>query len=263
MTDPRSWESELPALAEFQSVSLADLNKVALMSRVDSKYTLHIGRLNELLQVLSKHYDVLQIEQCRIFRYVSQYYDTPDFQFYNDHHNGKPNRTKVRTRLYVESGTSFLEVKKKIKGNLTEKSREALVLHGDQTDIHDARVLHQASIDGHSLIPTLEVTYSRITLSSRSIQERVTIDLGLTFRFGSRTKVLDGLVIIEVKQDKIKRESPVIMALRQRQMRPLRISKYAMGMVLMEAVEKINAFRFKLHKLTQLINQYGSTRSSH
>lgn len=263
MTENRSWENELPALQEFHAVSLADLNKAALMSRVDSKYTLHIGRLNELLHALKEHYDVLQIENHRVFRYVSQYYDTPEFQFYFDHHNGKPNRTKVRTRLYVESGTSFLEVKKKIKGHLTEKSREALELDGDQTDIHDAGVLQNAAIDGRALVPTLEVTYSRITLSSRSIQERVTIDLGLTFRFGERSKVLDGLVIIEVKQDKIKRESPVIMALRERQMRPLRISKYAMGMVLMEAVHKVNAFRFKLHKLTQLINQYGSTGSTH
>ena len=88
--------------------------------------------------------------------------------------------------------------------------------------------------------------------------ERITIDRALKFENAQSEEQLEGLVILEVKQDQVKRESPVIEALRKRRNRQFGISKYALGVVLLKLTSKKNAFRHKVTKIHQLIANYGA-----
>jgi VTC domain len=253
-------QNQFSSLQQFEAVSLQQLDGVKLMNRVDQKFILHQHELNDLLAEILHSYNVLEIDGKRLFKYSSLYYDTDALNFYTDHHNGKPNRIKIRSREYLDTGTAFFEIKKKIKGFRTEKYR--IKKSGDQ---ENDQVLEQALLKHHQLdhiplVPSILIDYSRITLSAKDLSERVTIDTDLLFKKEQGEESMGGLVIIEVKQDQVKRESPIIQALRKRRNRPFGISKYAMGMVLMNAVNKTNAFRHKVSKIKQLISRNGANR---
>lgn len=249
--------SDIPALQHFSSVTLAGLDRVTLMNRVDQKYVLPENQLNDLLQEILPHYQVLEIEGKREFEYSSLYYDTGSLDFYRDHHNGKPNRVKVRRRDYVDTESSYFEIKQKLKGYRTEKYRVKTAAN-KEINAEELQLLTQHDLGHLQLMSTVRIRYRRITLAGIKTPERITIDRALEFENASGKEQLDGLVIIEVKQEQVKRESPVIVALRKRRNRPFGISKYALGVVLLHASPKTNAFRHKITKIHQLIAQYGA-----
>ena len=107
-------EKLLPSIQLFTPVSLAGLDKVKLMNRVDSKYIFHRRHLDAVLAEISNDYTILEISEKRIFDYASLYFDTPNYALYLQHHNGKNNRVKLRYRQYMDTGDVFFEVKKKL-----------------------------------------------------------------------------------------------------------------------------------------------------
>ena len=112
--------NELTSLKnDFQAISLSEMDDVKLMSRTDTKFAFNDIKLPVLLQKLSEHYRILEIEGERIHHYKSLYFDTEDRKFYLDHHNSRVNRNKIRFREYVGSGLTFLEIK--LKNNKRKK----------------------------------------------------------------------------------------------------------------------------------------------
>jgi hypothetical protein len=248
---------DIPALQRFSPVSLSGLDRVKLMNRVDQKYVLPENQLNDLLIEISPHYQVLEIDGKREFDYSSLYYDTGSLDFYRDHHNGKPNRVKVRRRDYIDTESSYFEIKQKIKGYRTEKYRVRTTAN-EAINLEEQDLLMQHDLGNLHLIPSVRIQYRRITLAGIQTAERITIDRALAFENAHGTEHLDGLVIVEVKQEQVKRESPVIVSLRKRRNRPFGISKYALGVVLLRLSQKTNAFRHKITKIQQLIAHYGA-----
>jgi hypothetical protein len=122
----------------------------------------------------------------------------------------------------------------------------------------ESSLLQKQDLTHLHLIPSLKIHYRRITLAGIHISERITIDRALAFENSTCIEQLDGLIIVEVKQDQVKRESPIIGALRKRRNRPFGISKYALGVVLLGLNSKTNAFRHKVTKIHQLIATYGA-----
>ena len=253
-------QNQFSSLQQFEAVSLQQLDGVKLMNRVDQKFILHQHELNDLLAEILHSYNVLEIDGKRLFKYSSLYYDTDVLNFYTDHHNGKPNRIKIRSRQYLDTGTAYFEIKKKIKGFRTEKYRVEKSGNQESDQVLEQALLKLHQLDHIPLLPSILVDYSRISLSAKDLSERVTIDTDLCFKREHSEESMGGLVIIEVKQDQVKRESPIIIALRKRRNRPFGISKYTMGMVLMNAVNKTNAFRHKVSKIKQLISRNGANR---
>ena len=105
-------------LAELASrvapISLAETtDQAALQTRIDKKYLLPIGLLGHVLDDLGAGLRALEIDGLRVFGYESVYFDTPRLQFYRDHVQGRRLRHKVRTRRYVDSDLTMLEVKEK------------------------------------------------------------------------------------------------------------------------------------------------------
>ena len=111
------------AIQHFDPISLGEMDAVKLMNRTDTKFVFHTSKLADLLSLSLEHYQVLQIGEKRDFLYNSLYYDTEGLDLYLAHHNGKRPRFKVRFREYMETGTVFLEVKRKTNKERTRKCR--------------------------------------------------------------------------------------------------------------------------------------------
>ncbi|MFN5633279.1 MAG: VTC domain-containing protein, partial [Flavobacteriia bacterium] len=90
-------------LTGFESVTLSEMDRVKLMNRVDTKFAFSLQSFIKFLPELSQAYKILEIEGTRTPFYESLYFDDERFSFFQDHHNGRTNRFKVRFRKYVES----------------------------------------------------------------------------------------------------------------------------------------------------------------
>ncbi|MBR6458557.1 MAG: VTC domain-containing protein [Actinomycetaceae bacterium] len=105
---------ELYALfGQFNPISLDELvQEAALLKRVDRKYMVSIPHVLQLLDGLRQSgARVLEIDDKRHFHYISDYFDTADFDLYRAAATKRRRRYKVRERFYCDSGEHFLEVK--------------------------------------------------------------------------------------------------------------------------------------------------------
>ncbi|MBL0342143.1 MAG: VTC domain-containing protein [Bacteroidetes bacterium] len=109
-------------LKAFKPIGLVELDKVALLDRMDTKYVFTIEQLPMFLDRLKDTYCVLEINNNSMFHYESLYFDTDAFYLFNQHFVGL-NRYKVRFRKYVESNQSFFEIKFKNNKSRTVKTR--------------------------------------------------------------------------------------------------------------------------------------------
>ena len=232
-----------PVLTTFDPISLVELNKVALLDRVEVKYVMPVHVLASILEQVRPAYSVLDIAGQRRNHYRTLYYDTPDFAMFRRHHMGAGDRYKVRARQYVESQFAFLEIKHKTNKKRTVKSRiptPDLVTHlaGDSEDFLHS---HSPYVAG-DLEPKLWNTYTRITLASKSACERVTLDIDLGFTWRRQQTNLPGLAIAEVKQEAHAARSDFVALMRRHGIRKTAFSKYCLGISLVYPHIKHNRF---------------------
>ncbi|MFJ6357767.1 VTC domain-containing protein [Pseudarthrobacter oxydans] len=108
-------------LGSLRPVGLEELNsEAALQTRVDRKYVVPARLAGQLLATFRADVRVLEMDGSRSFAYDSVYFDTAGLDSYLLAARGRRRRYKIRTRTYVDSAVSFLEVK-------TEGAREATV----------------------------------------------------------------------------------------------------------------------------------------
>ena len=246
--------SKIQKIAEsFDPIGLTEMDTVQLMSRVDTKFVFTLDKLADLLPTLKGNYFLLNVKDVLLSDYKSLYFDDKKFSSYYDHHNGKVDRFKIRYRKYVNSNLSFLEVKHKNKGR-TDKSRIRVECIPESMNDQDFKFVKNTGVKSEKLIPSLLNNFSRITLVNKKMNERLTIDLNLTYEWKSEEKVMKNIVIAELKQGKAMRNSPFYKLMKENQIRPLKISKYTIGMIFMhdEATIKYNRFKKKLLKLIKL-----------
>lgn len=251
-------------LSGFTPVSLQQMDGVKLMNRIDTKFIINLNRLSGLLEAARQHYSILQIDNERITPYSTVYFDTQDLVMYTMHHNGKKNRYKVRMRVYENSGQSFLEVKHKNNKGRTNKKRMEInrtqfldmSFRDDNLPFMQKRVPYPAD----ELKPVLQNSFNRITLVDRHMTERITIDLGLSFKnVETETSApVNNLVIIEVKQDGAVK-SAFRSLLDQMHVLPGSMSKYCLGMVLVKPGIKTNRFKTKIRKINKITSEHHAT----
>jgi hypothetical protein len=239
-------------LHRFHGISLEELSRAPLMNRTDEKFAFHLGELPEILEMIMPYYDVLNIDGKVIFDYTSQYFDDDSFRFFNDHHRSLPNRFKVRIRTYVDSNMSFLEVKEKIKGR-TDKKRISISGFTDSFNEKEQAFLEQRLRESVDLKPVMVNSYRRVTLVNKTSEERLTIDFDVTNGTLDDTDVkhqtLSAIVIAELKQPKLDRTSPFYQLMKNRRIRPFRISKFCFGMMDLYNPFNLKSNRFKSKKL--------------
>ena len=216
-------------LAGLPAVSLAELDaEAALQTRVDRKYIVDPATWAQVLGALDGA-RTLEIDGARSFRYSSVYYDTPELHSYRAAARKRPQRYKVRTREYVDSGARAIEVKLRSGKGETVKHRAWL------TESHpaDGALVGEAlafvasfpAVAGElaSLRPVLRTTYERSTLLTPD--GRVTIDRDVAgAAMGGEAVDFGDWLIVETKA--ALRAGAADRALWARGVRPSRVSKY-------------------------------------
>ena len=220
------------------------MDSVKLLNRVDSKYVMSKRQFYEILPQLKSDYQSLTINELRSANYKSLYFDTEDFKYYNDHHNGRVNRHKVRTRKYLDSELCFFEIKHKNKGR-TDKKRIRVAdidneIQGESNDFLD-RVIEHAP----DLKPCLWNNFERVTLVNNERKERLTFDIGLNFSWNEKDFGFPDIVIAEVKQEINDRNTPCRRLFKSNMIREAKVSKYCIGMGLLYKGLKTNRFKQK------------------
>lgn len=245
------------ALKDFEPISLLEMDRVKLMNRVDTKFAFSVTEFLTFLPHLANQYSILEIEGTRTPFYESLYLDDSQFTFFRDHHNGRTNRFKVRYRKYVESNLSFLEIKHKVKGR-TDKSR----IKVDDIPLNLLEK-HTKFIEGIvtqdvNLKPVMWNSFHRMTLVNKTENERLTLDFDLTFKWNDKTQNFNNLIIAELKQENVNRNSAFYQLMKSRYIRPYRLSKYCIGSIELYGDSlKFNRFKKKLLQLKK-INNYAA-----
>ena len=233
-------------LTWFNNYGLDDLNNANLMNRVDSKFILPMSFLPALLWELRSDYRVLDIDKKRCFSYHNQYFDTPNMDLYHDHHNGKLNRYKVRSRCYVDTATEYLEVKLKNNQSRTVKTRIKLDNNANESSICHQFIQQEMNGKNSNLDVTQQSGYRRISLANEEKAERLTLDFDLWYKNkrGNNQVTLPHFFIAELKQNKKSKHSPFYQLMTKLNFFPTSFSKYCIGCALLYPGE-IKTNRFK------------------
>jgi len=237
----------------YEGIDLKEMDSVALLNRVDTKFVLTEDQLFSVLSKLRGDYRVLDIKGVRLNHYRTLYFDTPNFDLYHQHVTRGCNCYKVRSREYVDSHLSFMEVKFKNQKKRTIKNR--INTNDLLDDLRNNSIgLLQAHypFDSRELDPKLWNTFTRITFVSYRHQERLTIDLNLQFSNENHQTSLPGIVIAEVKQDGLSEKSDFIQLMRETGIRSTGFSKYCMGVSMLYDGVKKNTLKPKLLMVKKL-----------
>lgn len=246
----------------FEAFAPIDLTSVmdaaSLQQRFDTKYIVPVGHLAQALRVLGSQVQVLEIDGRRTLPYRTVYFDTPDLVTYRAHLQRRRLRYKVRTRTYADRST-MLEVKTKDKSGRTIKHRRQHP--GTAPDVlNDAALAYVADqlLDayGFALPPNLTVSaqthYSRATLVDVALGERITVDLNLRVSQRGHAYEFHGdYALLETKTPT--RVGTIDRVLRTAGMRPAKVSKYALGIAVLNPHLPSNPWRPALRALTPAV----------
>lgn len=230
-------------LLNFDKTTLAEMNSVSLMKRVDTKFILKESQLLEVLSKLYDDYKILEINQERLMKYSTLYFDSENKKCFIDHHNGKLNRYKIRMRKYLVSDICFLEIKKKNNLGVTNKIRRQIKDFETNLTTKSKDYITESNINNLLLEPSLYNNFSRMTLVNKNESERITIDVDLSFSFGTDEKKFDKLVVVEIKQEGKRLNTTINRALKSMSILPTNFSKYCIG--ISNIIDDIKSNRFK------------------
>ena len=243
-------------LKDHQTLSLADLEKVKLLDRQDTKFVFNQIQLPLILDQIKPFYRILEINNDVLFIYENTYFDTDDFLFYNQHHNEKRERYKVRFRKYSSNRNTFFEIKIKNNKNRTVKKRLMVdEMNGCLGEREIELVSDIIGLPPNQLTTKLNIQFTRMTLADNSFSERLTIDTNLSVQNGTSSKIFNQLVISEIKQKKYNPKSNFIQILRCLKIPEMRFSKYCMGMLHVNKEIKYNRFKPKLLQINKILTQ--------
>jgi hypothetical protein len=225
-------------MSTLAPISLAELTAAAdLQTRVDRKYVLTRAQADAVLAGLAPDTRVLEIDGTRAMAYESVYFDTRDLLSYRMAAHARRRRFKLRTRSYVDSATSFLEMKTRGARSTTVKERIEYDPAYRTVLTEEGREYAEAALDELGipeperldLLPTLVTRYRRRTLYLPGSGSRATVDTDLSWEADDGTTIMrPDLAIIETKSGS--RISDVDRLLWSHGHRPDRVSKFGTGL---------------------------------
>jgi len=255
-------------LSKLNPIGLEAMEGAELMNRLDQKFLVLADWIPSLVEQCSEHYSILEVNGERITQYENQFIETPGRDSFENHVRGRKNRFKARIRRYGSNGISILEVKHKTVHGRTLKDR---VLRPKEQPWNAALNANERSfLNEHypydrGELTAMQCTFNRCTLVSIERQERVTIDSNIQFHSKETREELRGLAILEVKQMRIDRLSPIHSALKSFIGHPpplgrsTSLSKYVIGMLLLNPELPTRTYRSVLRSIRGLID-YKATR---
>ena len=184
-------------LDSMESLPLEKAMAIDLMERFDEKFVGSALHLPGILKGIQNRFLVQSTGSKRFSEYRTLYWDTNNLDFFKDHSRGKSKRAKIRKRLYTETNTSFLEIKRSVSGK-TFKTR----VRSEFTETFSENDLSFLTLNGFdcaSLTPVLYIEYQRIILWDKAMEGRMTIDLVFTPYRHEKTDIFDNIFIFEIK----------------------------------------------------------------
>lgn len=227
----------LEPFTDLDAISLAELQtEAAFLTRQDRKYLLPVDQAEELFAELGRESRVLEIDGDRRFEYLTPYFDDAHYSAYLRAARRRPNRFKVRTRLYLESGLCVLEVKVRDARGLTVKhridhdARHLTSLAGDEQEW--LAQFPQVAPYAGELRHCVTTRYRRTTLVLPHGAGRATIDSDLRFlRPDGAEETIPNYLIVETKGPG--KPTSLDRLLWRRGIRPTSISKFTAGLGLL------------------------------
>lgn len=238
----------------YRPIGLQEMDAVQLLNRMDTKFLISIDGLAAVLNEVSGAYRCLQVNGMMGADYKTLYYDTPDLDCYFDHHNGRIFRNKVRKREYVGSDLCFLEVKRKTGSGRTDKVRTRISEIEESLKPEERSFVQESVLRGSSYEHVLWNSFRRYTLVHNVLAERLTIDVDLRFERNGQVRSMGEVAICELKQERVNMHTDFYRAMRTRGVRPAGMSKYCLGMILLNHKLKRNRFKPTLLKLDRIQN---------
>lgn len=241
------------AVAHRDPIGLDEvIAEAALQTRVDRKFLLTPEEFTALADRLGEDFRIMEIDGLRTFRYESVYFDTEDFEQYRAHRQGRRRRYKVRSRTYADTGLSMFEIK-------TKGLRGATVKHRIEQDLDDAGRLTDHSLEFLDEVVTreygeevpalhavLDSAYVRGTFVNPLDGERVTCDVELQYANGEQQISGPDLIVVETKSADGRGVSD--QALAELGIRPVSMSKYCIGIALLNPQLPANKWSRLLHQ---------------
>lgn len=249
-------------LDTFKSINLTELNSTAsFLKRIDRKFLLNSNDFSNVLEELKEKFQVLEIDGKKIFSYDNVYMDTDDYLFYEQHQNKLKTRTKVRTRYYLDSNMAFFEYKQK-NNWVTSKFRyefpseeHGFMTRGKKRFFDWVWQSVYGGVKTPSISPSIKTNYKRITMVSKTGDERLTIDFDIKAinlrKSGSKVVDLKNLVIIESKSLKKECETCAIMK-KHNIKKASSCSKYSLWIVYSGLTEKFDTFEETMEKIKEI-----------
>jgi VTC domain len=226
------------ALAPLRPISLDEILATAeLQTRFDGKYLVSLEAFDRLLEAWRDRLSVLEIDGSRLFRYESVYFDTPQLTTYRQHAHGRRRRVKIRTRAYLDSDECLLELKFVGTRGETVKERNPYSMEQRFDLSEPARALLAerltSLVDVRDLRRTITTGYRRATMVDVSSCSRLTCDVNLRFANDDQERMgPPGVVLLESKA--VAGARALETDLHRLGLRPLSLSKYCLGMAMLD-----------------------------
>lgn len=262
-------------LLDLPEISLHDLaQRAELLKRTDRKYLVPGKLVVEMVDFLGEiGAQALTIGGVQIFGYLSDYYDTSDFALYRAAATKRRRRFKLRSRVYLDSGMHFMELKTRSGRGQNVKDRLRLedvctydVVNGandpseplKRTDVvaWASKLLQQRGVVASQregfrtimdLMPSSRSSYRRSTLCLPD-DSRLTIDQDLVLSGPGESSGFEvPEVVVETKSSG--RTSDADRWLWSHGIRPSRVSKYAIGTAIVHPELPANRWHSTMSKL--------------
>lgn len=235
----RSSSATLDSVAKSaHPISLDEVqSEAALQTRVDRKYLLNATEFAELMTRLGPEFKVMEIDQRRLFRYESVYFDTPTLEMFAAHKQGRRRRFKARTRTYVDTGLCMFEAKFKgnrgetVKHRIPYEFEERNTINAEAASFLSERLEEQYHQDMPDLAAVMNSDYVRATFVSTAREERLTCDVNLIYSQAEQSIPGPDLLVIETKS--ANGNGAADAALSDMLVRPVSMSKYCIGIALL------------------------------
>jgi hypothetical protein len=240
-------------LIQLEITKLEDLRQIAYNERIDTKYFFSFKLLPWLISEIKEHYKILKVEDSIVQPYKTVYYDTSNLKLYLDHHNGKLNRYKLRKRFYFANNLTYTEIKFKSNKGITYKKRISSDNNLDVLTPEDRMFFElNSDLKGVDLYPQATNFFNRITLISKYIDERITLDFNLKLQRKGKIADLGNLVIAEIKKSISSGETVIERKLIELGIRSSSFSKYCTAIAMIEDQTKNNNFKIRIKEYMKI-----------
>ncbi len=252
-------------VAALPPITLDEMSSIRLMNRTDTKFVTNVPTLHKLLELVRGSYYSQETNGHRVSPYSTTYWDDGDrHEMFRRHLCGHSPRMKVRVRTYLDSGDTFLEIKKKNNHGKTNKKRIA-VPSFDEVAKNNMGEEFLTKLTGYTFTdihPTLANSFDRITLVNFDKTERLTSDFNLNL-FNQETlhsAEMADIVIIELKRDG-RVPSPILPLLRQLRIKPSGFSKYCIGTAITHRELPQNRFKKRLRRIDKIAKKANDAQT--